>query len=162
MQANDLLMVRRWRNSPQIKKYFFSQNKISSAEHEQWFYKNHNKPKHHLMVFEQGKQALGFLQLICDQQETKSYEWGFYIAPTYLAQGHGKALVKRALKFAFTTLDAEKVKGKVLEGNKVSEKLHQDCGFEQEGILRNECIINQQPKNIIYYGLLKNEWSNQQ
>lgn len=162
MQAEDLHMVRNWRNSPQIKKYFFSQNEISAVEHERWFHRNYNKPSHRLMIFEQNKLALGFLQLICYQQEAKNYEWGFYIAPTYLGQGHGKGLAKKALEFAFITLGAEKIKGKILEGNNISEKLHETCGFKQEGFLRNECVINQQIKNIFYYGLLKSEWVNQQ
>jgi len=162
MRAEDLPMVRNWRNAPQIKKYFFSQNKISAIEHEEWFYRNCNEPSHHLMVFEQDELPLGFLQLICYQQEAKNYEWGFYIAPTYLGQGHGKTLVKKALEFAFITLGAEKVKGKVLEGNSISEKIHKVLGFKQEGYLRNECVINQQLKNIFYYGLLKSEWANHQ
>jgi len=161
MQAADLAMVRAWRNAPEIGQYLFSQDEISVAEHKAWFQAKKNNPQHHLKIFIQENKAYGFLQLVAQHKELKNYEWGFYITPAYLKQGFGKKLVHHALHYAFIDLDADKLIGKVVLGNSVSKRLHEASGFTCEGRLRNECIANKCVQDILYFGLLKQEWLRQ-
>ncbi len=159
MQDKDRAVVRAWRNTPQISQYFFSQTPISIAEHEAWFKKKQKEPQCYLKIFENKQQAVGFLQLSCTQHHLNNYEWGFYLAPEYKGQGLGKRLMQYGLEYAFDTLTAAKVIAKVIDGNKVSQALHHALGFKQEGILRNECLVNEVRRDVFYYGLLQQEWT---
>jgi len=158
MQDQDLAIVRSWRNDPRIRSCFFSQAEISISEHENWFIKKQQDVNNYLKVFELDGQAKGFLQLLCIQRKPEIFEWGFYVAPEHLGQGLGKLLVRSAIEFVFNDLDAKKLIGKVIQGNIVSENIHYAQGFKLEGVLRNECFVYHELKNVLYFGLLKNEW----
>ena len=158
MQNQDLATVRNWRNDSRIRAYFFSQANISISEHENWFVKKQKDENSYLKVLELDGQVKGFLQLQCIQESPKIFEWGFYVAPDYLRQGFGILLVRHAIEFVFNDLGADKLIGKVIQGNAVSKKVHYTQGFKLEGIFRNECLIDHKFKNILYFGLLKNDW----
>lgn len=126
MHADDLDIVRAWRNHPDVRRYMFHQNEIQAEEHQQWFNKKNQDTQVQLLIFEKNKHPLGFLQL--SLQSKDSIEWGFYLAPN--AQGGlGVIFGKQAVDYCFYTLKTKRIYGEVLLDNIRSQRFHEKLGF---------------------------------
>jgi RimJ/RimL family protein N-acetyltransferase len=87
-------------------------------------------------------------------------EWSFYADP-HSPSGTGRKVCEAALDFAFTELQIHKVAGQVLDFNEASIRTHRRLGFTQEGILREEKLIDEKHIGLIIFGLLSFEWREQ-
>ncbi len=135
----------------------FSQDEIKEAEHIMWF----DEVKHNCLktisIYEEAGTVKGFMQLQQKLQDSKVYEWGFYISPDAI-RGTGTKMAKLALKKVFNELKGEKIFAEVLEFNEPSIKLHKKLGFYREGILRQQHFLNNNYYDVHCFGLLKTEW----
>jgi RimJ/RimL family protein N-acetyltransferase len=55
-------------------------------------------------------------------------------------------------------LNLHKVCGQVLAGNEASIRLHLKLGFHQEGILRQQQRIGESYRDLVCFGILRQEW----
>ncbi|WP_309109535.1 UDP-4-amino-4,6-dideoxy-N-acetyl-beta-L-altrosamine N-acetyltransferase [Pseudomonas sp. Q2-TVG4-2] len=156
MGTADLERVLAWRNHPDVRRYMYTQHEISLDEHTRWFTKASQDPKRHLMVFEGDAVPLGFINI----QEVAAggiADWGFYAAPD-APPGTGRLLGQAALIYAFTEAGLHKLCGQALAYNERSISFHQNMGFKQEGILRQQHFNGQQYHDVVCFGLLAIEW----
>jgi UDP-4-amino-4,6-dideoxy-N-acetyl-beta-L-altrosamine N-acetyltransferase len=160
MGIADLRRVLAWRNHPEVRRYMYSQHEISLDEHTRWFAKASQDPKRHLLVFESDAVPLGFIN-IHEVAAGGVADWGFYAAPDAL-QGTGRLLGQAALLYAFTEAGLHKLCGQALAYNERSISFHQNMGFKQEGILRQQHFNGQQYHDVVCFGLLASEWQARQ
>lgn len=151
----DLELVLAWRNHPDVRRFMYTQHKITLDEHQRWFKRNLSDPTKHLLVFEVNQQPVGFVNF--NETESGIAEWGFYAAPD-APKGSGRQLGRAALKHAFTQLRLHKVCGHALAYNERSIQFHQSLGFQQEGILREQHFDGELHHHVICFGLLCHEW----
>lgn len=80
------------------------------------------------------------------------------------AQGHGimTQTVKALLQYAFETLKLHKVEIRVAEANHKSRAIPERLGFMQEGTIRAAEWLYDHYVDHVIYGLLVNEWQQQQ
>ncbi|MGY4794832.1 GNAT family N-acetyltransferase [Lysinibacillus fusiformis] len=80
------------------------------------------------------------------------------------AQGHGimTKTVKALLQYAFETLKLHKVEIRVAEANHKSRAIPERLGFMQEGTIRAAEWLYDHYVDHVIYGLLVNEWQQQQ
>jgi UDP-4-amino-4,6-dideoxy-N-acetyl-beta-L-altrosamine N-acetyltransferase len=156
LQAEDLDLVRQWRNSEAVRRWMFSTNTITEQEHREWFAKNQNNPLRHLLVYSEGETSLGFVN-ISVEAASKNAEWGFYIAPD-APPGTGQRLGKTALSYAFNVLALHKVCGHVLHFNQRSIRFHEKLGFQLEGQLRDEHYDGSTYHDVVLFGLLRTDY----
>ncbi|WP_342442994.1 GNAT family protein [Lysinibacillus sp. FSL K6-0057] len=80
------------------------------------------------------------------------------------AQGHGimTKTVKALLQYAFETLKLHKVEIRVAEANHKSRAIPERLGFIQEGTIRAAEWLYDHYVDHVIYGLLVNEWQQQQ
>ena len=156
MEHSDLEMVLSWRNAPEVRRYMFTQHRITIEEHRCW-YKNALQDKaRSLMIFERDCLAQGFVQF-GNLNANAIANWGFYIAPD-APRGTGKLLGYSALAYGFQRAFLHKVCGQALDFNKRSIKFHQQLGFQQEGVLREQHFDGKSYHAVICFGLLRSEW----
>lgn len=160
LQIEDLAQVRQWRNHPEINRFMFSQHEIQAEEHQKWFEASQTNLLRALYVYEEDGLIKGFVQLQKKSQDSAVFEWGFYIDPQ-AKKGTGTKMAYLTLKKVFTELAGDKVFGEVLSYNYPSIKFHQKLGFLQEGLLRNQHLLNGQYYDVHCFGLLKDEWQTQ-
>ena len=153
----DLESMLLWRNQPQVRAYMLTQHEISLDEHRQWFERCSRDYSRRLMIVEEGGRPLGFVGFSGVEVGAVA-TWGFYAAPEAV-KGSGTKLGLTALGFAFNELLLHKVCGQALVFNEVSIRMHQKFGFRQEGVLRQQHIINYSYHDIICFGLLRKEWN---
>ena len=76
------------------------------------------------------------------------------------AWGHGYATeaARALLKWAFDTLDLNRVQAEADTRNVASGRVLEKLGFVLEGTLREDCVVNGDVSDSSVYGLLRREW----
>lgn len=156
MRHEDLQTVLSWRNDPETRKYMLTQYEIGIEEHLQWFEHASSDPERCLLIFEVHGSPTGFVHFN-GVLTTRVANWGFHVAPGS-PKGTGKKMGTSALEYAFEQLKLHKVCGQALVFNEASIHLHQHLGFVQEGVLREQHLIGKAYRNLVLFGLLKDEW----
>jgi len=158
LQQDDLAVIRRWRNHPDINRFMFTQHKVTISEHLSWFESSRLNKLRSLFVYEVEGSAQGFLQLERKSKESKVYEWGFYINPD-AKRGLGIKMARLAFDKLFVEMGAVKLFAEVLSFNDPSIRFHRKLGFHQEALLRQQHLLNSKYYDVYCFGILKSEWS---
>lgn len=161
IEQGDLELIRGWRNHPDIRKLMFSSREVTPEEHLVWFQKASQDRSRSLLVYVENDTPLGFMQFSPTKEGSTIFEWGFYAAHE-APKGTGSKMAKLSLDFAFNQLNATKVFGEVLEHNTGSIRFHKKMGFLQEGCLRKHHFDGKEYFSVICFGLMKEEWINEQ
>ncbi|MGC3860566.1 GNAT family N-acetyltransferase [Micromonospora chersina] len=76
------------------------------------------------------------------------------------AWGHGYATeaARALLRWAFDTLDLNRVQAETDTRNVASARVLEKLGFVREGTLREDCVVNGDVSDSWVYGLLRREW----
>ncbi|GAQ53144.1 putative ribosomal N-acetyltransferase YdaF [Streptomyces acidiscabies] len=62
------------------------------------------------------------------------------------------------LRWAFDTLDLNRVQAEADTRNVASARVLEKLGFVREGTLREDCVVNGEVSDSWVYGLLRREW----
>lgn len=73
-------------------------------------------------------------------------------------KGYGTEAMKLALGFAFTEINLERVTLNVFEYNPRAIRSYEKAGFKHEGRLRGALIKDGQRWDMLYMGVLREEW----
>lgn len=152
----DLQLLLSWRNTPDVRAGMVNQGEISWEEHKAWFVAQSRDQGRSLLVIEREGNPIGFVGFTI-KNSSQVAEWSFYVAPGS-QPGTGYDVCSAAVGYAFFELGIRKICGQVLVENKASVALHQKLGFKQEGLLRDEVVIDSKPKTMVLFGLLLEEW----
>jgi RimJ/RimL family protein N-acetyltransferase len=107
------------------------------------------------------QQCIGELWIEPQRWEVLSFELGWFLDQGYLGQGLAAEAAKRSLDFLFSELQAHKVIVITRDTNPKSMKLAERIGVRKEGHFR-ECRIEKGVRyGLVYYGLLKTEYSSE-
>ncbi|MFZ1994458.1 MAG: GNAT family protein [Solirubrobacteraceae bacterium] len=94
-----------------------------------------------------------------------SFDWhsrraeiGFWLIPSVRGRGVGVAAVALAVSWAFAQLDLLRLEMTTTPENPAVPALARRLGFTQEGVLRARTIERGQRVDIIWFGLLREEW----
>ena len=153
---SDLPDILIWRNHLSVRQLMFTQHEITQTEHKSWFQKASQDNTRRIMMVEENKQPIGFVQFSRVAIGGVA-SWGFYKAPG-LPKGTGRKLGVTALEYAFDVLRLRKVCGQAIESNTDSIGFHQALGFIKEGVLSKQCIDAADLK-IINFGLTGRQWA---
>jgi RimJ/RimL family protein N-acetyltransferase len=134
----------------------FTQHEISLEEHRNWFAKISLDTSRCLLVVEEERQAIGYVQF-SQVSDGGIADWGFYLRPN-APKGTGRKLGTLALNHAFGPLKLHKVCGQAIAINQASIVFHQRLGFVQEGVLRDQQRIEGAYHSLHCFGLLSIEW----
>lgn len=156
MCREDLRDVWAWRNHWEVRRYMRTQHEISWEEHLAWFASASIDPARHLLIYEDGKHARGFVSFTENGNEG-SADWGFYLAPES-PKGTGRKLARSALDFAFERMKLHKVCGQALGFNERSIRFHLNLGFVPEGVMRDQYFNGAVHHDVFNFGLLSHEW----
>lgn len=152
----DLVTVLRWRNHPEVRRNMFAQHEIGIAEHREWFDIACLDSSRRLLIVEEAKQAIGYVQF-SRVAEGGIADWGFYARPG-APKGTGRKLGMMALNHAFDGLKLHKVCGQVISSNQASIVFHRRLGFKLEGVLRDQERIDGCYHSLHCFGMLACEW----
>ncbi len=94
--------------------------------------------------------------------EVPSFEIGWLLDQGYQGRGIAEEAARRSLEFLFSDLNAHKVIAITRDTNSESIKLAERLGFRREGHHRESGIENGKRYGLLYYGMLRTEFSSRQ
>lgn len=158
IQESDLKTVFDWRNSERIRSVSYRDHEITWEEHLRWFDSLENNEERKTFVFETGGRPVGTVNFVDIDSKNKRCRWGFYLGEEDLKKGTGTQMGIHALDYAFSDLYLEKVCAETFDFNESSIAYHLKLGFLREGLLKKHQFKNGELKDLIIFGLLKEDW----
>lgn len=152
----------KWRTSPEMQTCFFNDAPFSVDEHDRWLqsFDDCSTKKLFIIHLKEDRQPIGTIGLkeIDLINRTALFSW-FMIEPSYQGQGYGREALNLLLyKYAFGTLNLNKILLYTLPRNKAAIHLYGGVGFRQEGVLRKQLFKEGAYHDLLVFGLLANEY----
>ena len=94
--------------------------------------------------------------------EVPSFEIGWFLDKGYQGRGIAEEAARRSLELLFSNFNAHKVIAITRDTNFKSIKLIERLGFRREGHLRESGIKDGKRYGLLYYGMLRTEFSSRQ
>ncbi|WP_254527936.1 GNAT family N-acetyltransferase [Natrinema gelatinilyticum] len=106
-------------------------------------------------------EPVGTIALNWIDWEVQKAELGYWVASDHQRQGYGTEAVEQILEYGFDQLGLHRIEARVFELNEPSRRLLESAGFTQEGVHRDVEFIDGQYQDAYWYGLLEDEWREQ-
>lgn len=132
LQADDLEMVRAWRNDPKIASLMLDQTHITASMQQAWFarLKGSNQQFYYVAWFRQT--PIGVASLTAVDRLQGSAEPGMYIYPDEYRSNLVPFCVAFALNdLAFEDFGLTRLYGKIFATNTASVRFHEACGYHR-------------------------------
>jgi UDP-4-amino-4,6-dideoxy-N-acetyl-beta-L-altrosamine N-acetyltransferase len=156
---NDLELIRGWRNSEEVSKYMYTDDKISSEQQIKWFEKIAQDQTQKYWVIEYEEKKLGLASLYSIKQNFKSCYWAFYLGDTSVrGAGLGSKIEYNILNYVFEEMKLNKLLCEVFVFNDAVIKMHEKFGFRRESYFREHIHKNDEFHDVVGLAILKREW----
>jgi [ribosomal protein S5]-alanine N-acetyltransferase len=101
---------------------------------------------------------IGWCSLNRWNPEFRSASLGYCFAEAAWGHGYATEAARAVLRWAFDTLDLNRVQAEADTRNVASARVLEKLGFVREGTLREDCVVNGEVSDSWVYGLLRREW----
>ena len=88
----------------------------------------------------------------------KRPELGYWLVPVVHGEGYGKEAVSLVLDYIFREYDTPAVGAEAYDFNDASRSLLESLGFVEEGRRRKYMFVKGKHRDMVQYGLLREEW----
>lgn len=158
LQVEDLKTRVEWMNNSKVYSNMHFDIPVLLDNTIRWFENNQKNDNRADVVFEENGQLLAMGGLTNINREANKAELYVFVNPNLQKGGFGTQATKLLCKYGFENLNLDKIYLETNEDNHAAKRVYEKCGFQLEGILRNE-YKNQEGllKSRLYYGILKGE-----
>lgn len=111
------------------------------------------------IALREGGPLLGACTLLQLDSLHRRAELGFAIGRAAWGRGIARDAVERLIEFAFVELGLERLEADVDPDNERSLRLLERQGFRREGLLRERWRTFGEPRDAVFLGLLRREWT---
>jgi RimJ/RimL family protein N-acetyltransferase len=101
---------------------------------------------------------IGWCSLSRWNPDFRSAALGYCLDDAAWGQGYATEAADALLRWAFDTLDLNRVQAETDTRNVASARVLEKLGFVREGTLREDCIVNGDVSDSWVFGLLRREW----
>ena len=101
---------------------------------------------------------IGWCCLVEWNPDYRSATLGYCLDDSAWGQGLATEAAGALLRWAFDTLDLNRVQSDADTRNAASARVLEKLGFVREGTLRENCIVNGDVSDSWVYGLLRRQW----
>ena len=101
---------------------------------------------------------IGWCCLVEWNPDYRSATLGYCLDDSAWGQGFATEAADALLRWAFDTLDLNRVQSDADTRNTASARVLEKLGFVREGMLRENCIVNGDVSDSWVYGLLRRQW----
>lgn len=161
LAAHDLERVMRWRMTPEITRYMYSEPQLTMADQVRWFERICASERDRVWIIEVEEPAMpvGVLSLSEINPIHRRCAWAYYVAePVARGVGLAKPLECNVYDYVFDRLGMNRLWCEVLAFNDRVVKLHERFGSKVEGVLRQHVIKGDEAHDVVRMAMLKDEW----
>jgi len=101
---------------------------------------------------------LGWCSLTRWNPDHRSASLGYCLAEAAWGQGYATEAARAVLRWAFETLDLNRVQSETDTRNLASARVLEKVGFVREGTLREDCVVDGDISDSWVFGLLRRDW----
>lgn len=105
---------------------------------------------------------IGWCSLTRWNLEYRSASLGYCFDDAFWGRGYATEAADALLRWAFDTLEVNRVQAESDTRNVASARVLEKLGFVREGTLREDCVVDGEVSDSWVYGLLKREWEKSQ
>ena len=163
IELEDTDNIVKWRNKSFVKKNLYSQENLTPDQHINYYNSRikTGKVKQFIILAFDGieYQAIGTTFLKNIDGDSSKAEFGIFIGnEKAMGKGYGSQATLLTVDYAFRELELNRVYLTVLADNYSAIKAYQKCGFEIEGVLKQDYRRSGTYIDVIVMGLLKGAW----
>jgi diamine N-acetyltransferase len=162
-EKEDLEVIVKWVNSEVVTQYLSDSliYPISRADEAKWLESiaitNHREKVFAVETLDQ--QLIGSVGLHNINWVERKAELGIMIGePRFWGQGYGSDAVREMLRIAFEKMNLNRVYLRVFENNSRAIRAYEKCGFQREGLLREDHYVGGRYSNTFIMAVLKREY----
>jgi len=153
--------ILRWRNCESVTRNFIYRKELTKEEHEKWLDTNIASGRAVQFIIEEVITGLpiGSVYLRDIDHTHKKAEFGIFIGEdSARGKGYGSLATRLILKYAFDEMGLNRVFLRVFSNNKSAIKCYLNAGFREEGLFREDVLIDGTFYDMMFMSILKNEW----
>lgn len=161
VSKNDAEMMLRWRNASHVAKNSYSQRRIGPAEHAKWMCSTLKDKTRltYIIVLNKDRKPIGKIGLKNIDLSNKRAELEKLIGEAdYRNKGYATEASALFLSYMFKKLGFKRIYAHVLEFNRANIQVNKKLGFKVEGRLRNHFFNKGKFIDVLYMGLLEEEF----
>lgn len=162
IEAEDLPLMVKWRNDPNVYKHFFEHEPLSLLMENRWFESLLHKSDEKLWIIETipERKAIGTIGLVRIDLRSRKAEIGRILIydEEHRHGGYGSEAECLVLLYAFDHLGLHRLSCKVFADNERGIKIHKRFGFKEEGRFRGYVFKDGDYRDVVYLALLKSEY----
>lgn len=160
IHEDELEMIMNWRMLPEITKYMYTDPVLTLDSQRQWFDSLKNRTDIIPFMIEVDGGPCGTLTITDIDYVNRRCSWGYYVAvQEKRSLPLALALEWNLYDYVFDVLDMNKLTGEIFSFNKGVLRIHQMCGSEIEGVLKQHICKNGIFYDVTVTGILKGTWS---
>ena len=160
LTEQDIELVRAWRNSGEVSKYMYTDEKITTEQQLQWFKKISTDASQKYWIIEYEGKKLGLASLYSIKPKFKTCYWAFYLGDTSVrGAGIGSKVEFNVLKYVFEEMKFNKLLCEVFVFNDAVIKMHEKFGFKRESYFREHIFKNGEYHDVVGLAMLSKEWN---
>jgi RimJ/RimL family protein N-acetyltransferase len=166
-ELDDYVMINKWRNDNNIRKYLGGNVYLVSSEREKKSIENKifddSKHIYFAICDKKDDKLIGYTQINNIDLRNLKAEWGGTLIgdKDYIGGGYGKEASMQLLRFLFDQYPIRKCYGYCLVEHPHTSKLMVALGFKQDGILRSDLYKNGEFKDVLLFSILRDEINGQ-
>jgi RimJ/RimL family protein N-acetyltransferase len=162
IEKRDIDEIMKWINDPEVKSNLLMRYPVSQYQEERWIETalatDNQRNKTFALETKDGV-YLGGIGLHKIDWENSNAEVGIVIGKKeYWNKGYGTDAMLAILDFAFNQMNLHRVYLRVFEFNQRGIRSYEKCGFQKEGVLRQDRYRQGRYYNTIMMGILKEEF----
>ena len=161
IEANDLELLREWRNKKDIRQWFFHQEPITMEQQQEWYNRYLKDDSDRMFIIENVKtrESIGSIAIYHIDRNNKQAELGRTMIGNrkYLGKGCAREATLLIVNGAFRNLGLNRIYMEALNHNSRVIALHESCGFATEGIKREAVVVGGKKYDVRVMSILKKE-----
>lgn len=111
------------------------------------------------IVLKDINEPIGSITVVSIDEDVENFEIGYCIGSKWWNKGYTSEAFNAIIPFLFEEVGCNKISAKHVLLNENSGKVMEKCGLKKEGILRQSYYSNNGVNDLVYYGLLSEEYS---
>lgn len=112
--------------------------------------------------FNSSKELAGVMALLNVDRTNRNAELGYWIAKKHWKKGIATEAAFKILEFGFQDLNLERIYARCFQENEASRRVMEKIGMEPEGKFRHEVFKENKFIDMIYFGIIKDDWRNRE
>ena len=152
LERRHLAATLAWGNDPELRRLLDRARPIGAEEHERWFASLAERTDTRHFAIEAGQQHVGNVWLAEINRRHRKAEVRIVLGLDAVGKGCGSQALRLVTEYAFAALDLRRVYAYVLAFNPRARRAFEKAGFELEGTLRQDRLVNDTAVDVFVLG----------